>query len=57
MTRCAQLGLPGILAMSEWWFWEAVCFMAGEFGTAALAAHRCVLLLLLLPNDLKMICR
>jgi hypothetical protein len=43
--------------MSEWWFWEAVCFMAGEFGTAALAAHRCVLLLLLLPNDLKMICR
>ena len=34
-----RLGLPGILASSEWWFWEGVCFMAGALGTTSLAAH------------------
>ena len=24
-----RLGLPGILTMSEWWFWEVTCFTAG----------------------------
>ena len=33
------LGLPGILSMTEWWFWEFLCFTAGEMGTQALAAH------------------
>lgn len=25
--------------MTEWWFWEASAFSAGELGTASLAAH------------------
>ena len=37
-----RLGLPGICSMSEWWFWEASAFMAGELGTASLAAHTIV---------------
>jgi len=28
-----RLGLPGILTMSEWWFWEVTCFTAGMIGT------------------------
>ena len=38
-VRLLRLGVPGVLANSEWWFWEAVAFMAGELGTASLAAH------------------
>jgi len=34
-----KLGIPGIMAMSEWWFWEIVCFTAGAMGTEPLAAH------------------
>lgn len=34
-----RLALPGVLSMSEWWFWEATCFLAGKIGTLALAAH------------------
>lgn len=34
-----QLGIPGILSMSEWYFWEAQTFLAGSYGTHALAAH------------------
>jgi len=34
-----QLGVPGILSMSEWWFWEVTCFRAGVFGADSLAAH------------------
>ena len=37
-----KLGVPGILSNSEWWFWECTCFMAGELGTASLAAHTVV---------------
>jgi Na+-driven multidrug efflux pump len=37
-----KLGVPGILSNSEWWFWECTCFMAGELGTATLAAHTVV---------------
>jgi MATE family multidrug resistance protein len=39
VCRFLQLGLPGVLSMSEWWYWEVLCFMAGQFGTEALAAH------------------
>mmetsp|Transcript_11937 Transcript_11937/g.22112 ORF Transcript_11937/g.22112 Transcript_11937/m.22112 type:complete len:482 (-) Transcript_11937:96-1541(-) len=39
MWRVLQLGIPGVLAMSEWWYWEINCFMSGTFGTASLAAH------------------
>mmetsp|Transcript_1499 Transcript_1499/g.2208 ORF Transcript_1499/g.2208 Transcript_1499/m.2208 type:complete len:521 (-) Transcript_1499:4326-5888(-) len=36
-----KLGIPGIFSMSEWWFWETACFLAGKFGTVSLAAHSC----------------
>lgn len=34
-----NLAIPGIFGMSEWWVWEILAFMAGEFGPAQLAAH------------------
>lgn len=34
-----RLALPGVLGMSEWWFWEATCFVVGVLGEGALAAH------------------
>jgi len=34
-----KLGLPGIFSMSDWWFWEYTCFMAGNIGVEELAAH------------------
>lgn len=34
-----KLAFPGVLSMSEWCFWEATCFIAGNIGTEALAAH------------------
>jgi MATE family multidrug resistance protein len=34
-----KLAIPGVLSMSEWCFWEATCFIAGNIGTKALAAH------------------
>lgn len=34
-----QLGFGGILSLSEWWFWEAICFVAGKFGVQALGVH------------------
>eukprot|EP00040_Diaphanoeca_grandis_P025807 m.143558 g.143558 ORF g.143558 m.143558 type:complete len:352 (-) comp30322_c0_seq2:26-1081(-) len=34
-----KLGLSGVLSMTEWWYWEAIAFMAGRLGTASLAAH------------------
>lgn len=33
------LGAPGVLGMSEWWLWEVIAFMAGQFGVVPLAAH------------------
>jgi len=33
------LAIPGILSMTEWWFWEVTCFRAGVFGATSLAAH------------------
>eukprot|EP00937_MAST-01D_sp_MAST-1D-sp2_P004217 g4217.t1 len=38
-VRFLALGVPGILAQSEWWFWESTCFMAGALGSASLSAH------------------
>lgn len=42
MVEFLRLGLPGILTMSEWWFWEVTCFTAGMIGAQALAAHTVV---------------
>jgi len=39
ISTLLRLGLPGIFSMSEWWFWEVVCFLSGRFGSISLAAH------------------
>ena len=33
------LSLGGVLSLSEWWFWETVCFMVGTFGIVPLCVH------------------
>ncbi len=35
----AKLSLGGIFALSEWWFWECICFVAGNFGIVELCVH------------------
>jgi MATE family multidrug resistance protein len=35
----ARLSIAGILSLSEWWFWECICFMAGKFGLVELCVH------------------
>lgn len=39
MMEFVNLSLGGVLGLSEWWFWETMCFIAGSFGTVALCAH------------------
>jgi len=34
-----RLGIPGILSMGEWWYWEVICFIAGNLGAVTLEAH------------------
>ena len=34
-----ELGIGGVLSLSEWWFWEVICFIAGKFGIVPLCAH------------------
>ncbi|CAK0892122.1 unnamed protein product [Prorocentrum cordatum] len=41
----ARLALPGVLSMTEWWFWEVTCFRAGTFGAEQLAAHSLIYML------------
>ena len=39
MLHFLHLSLGGVLALSEWWFWETMCFVAGSFGVVRLCAH------------------
>lgn len=39
LMEFANLSLGGVGGLSEWWFWETACFVAGSFGTVALCAH------------------
>jgi MATE family multidrug resistance protein len=39
LRRFWNLSLGGVLSLSEWWFWETMCFVAGSFGMEALCAH------------------
>jgi Na+-driven multidrug efflux pump len=41
----ARLAVPGVFAMTEWWFWEVTCLQAGAFGAESLAAHSIVYLM------------
>lgn len=34
-----KLSFGGIFALSEWWFWEAICFLSGKFGVIDLCIH------------------
>jgi Na+-driven multidrug efflux pump len=34
-----NLVLVRILSMSEWWFWEVMCMLAGHFGLIPLCSH------------------
>lgn len=37
-----KLALGGILSMSEWWFWEVICLIAGSFGVVPLSVQTIV---------------
>ncbi|CAE7634030.1 unnamed protein product, partial [Symbiodinium pilosum] len=39
LRKFLKLAVPGVLSMTEWWFWEVTCFRAGVFGAHSLAAH------------------
>lgn len=38
-TSFIKLSFAAMLALSEWVFWELVCFLAGRFGSKPLAVH------------------
>ncbi|CAE6952328.1 unnamed protein product [Symbiodinium sp. CCMP2592] len=42
LCQFLKLAVPGVLSMTEWWFWEVTCFRAGVFGASSLAAHTVV---------------
>jgi len=39
MYSYGKLGMGGVLSLSEWWFWEIICFISGKFGIIPLCAH------------------
>jgi len=39
MLTFLSLSMGGVLSLSEWWFWETVCFIVGSFGVVPLCVH------------------
>lgn len=39
MFQFIKLSLGGVLSMSEWWFWEVLCVLAGHLGVVPLCIH------------------
>lgn len=39
LAMYARLSIGGIFSLSEWWFWESICFMAGRFSLLDLCIH------------------
>lgn len=39
LAKFAKLSLGGIFALSEWWYWESICFVAGRLGVLSLCVH------------------
>ena len=39
VKSCLRLGISGVLAYSELWYWEFVCVLAGSLGELELASH------------------
>ena len=35
----ASLSLGGVFSLSEWWYWECICFVAGRLGVIPLCVH------------------
>jgi len=35
----AKLSMGGIFSLSEWWYWESICFVAGRLGVLSLCVH------------------
>lgn len=39
MLEFLGLSLGGVFSLSEWWFWECSCFIAGTLGVVPLVCH------------------
>lgn len=39
LIQFLSLSVGGVLSLSEWWFWETVCFIVGSFGIVHLCVH------------------
>jgi MATE family multidrug resistance protein len=39
LIKISKLSLGGIFALSEWWYWESICFVAGRLGVLSLCVH------------------
>ncbi|GMI52517.1 hypothetical protein TeGR_g8368 [Tetraparma gracilis] len=39
LATYVKLAVPGVLSMSEWLYWEVVCFAVGTLGVSAFAVH------------------
>lgn len=39
LAKYAKLSVGGVFSLSEWWFWESVCFIAGTFSLVDLCVH------------------
>ena len=39
MISYAKLSIGGIFALTEWWYWESICFVAGKLGVLSLCVH------------------
>jgi len=42
LREYVRLAIGGLMALSEWWSWEAVCFMIGTIGVIPLSVHSIV---------------
>jgi MATE family multidrug resistance protein len=38
-TTYAKLSMGGIFSLSEWWYWESICFIVGKLGVVSLCVH------------------
>lgn len=39
MMEFVRLAAGGVMSLSEWWFWETSCFIAGSFDMVSFCAH------------------
>ena len=46
VKQYTKLGMAGLFACSEWWYWEILAFMSGWMGSDEQSAHSCAYLIL-----------